>query len=83
MLKKKPPRRVAELPVRADRGIITQEELRKLEAFQRLEWMASKRAGVLADRIKFHVEHGAGVEPGALYWDAELEMARTRKTGTG
>jgi len=64
-----------------DRDVVSQSKLQELEKMQRLEWIANKRASLLSEEIKTAVRHGAAVEPGPLYWDNELEMARTKKTG--
>ncbi len=50
--------------------------LRELESAQHVEWLASKRAALLSERIKLAIAAGAEVEPGSLYYDPELEMVR-------
>ena len=77
----------AKSPVVALRGefheeVVTQEALRDLEGAQRAEWMASKRAALFSERVRAALERGAKVEPGALYYDAELEMVRSAKLKT-
>lgn len=77
------PQRIIELPVRREIVVITQADLQRLESLQRIGWAATKQAGVFAERIRYQIEEQrAIVEDGPLYWDTDLQMARSRKTGT-
>jgi len=67
---------------RPEREIVKQAILRELETLQRVAWIANRQVALLSERIKTAIRQGAAVEPGPLYWDARLEMTRTRKTGT-
>lgn len=80
---KKPPQnsRVVALRGEFSTETVTQQQLRELEAAQRAEWMASKRAALLSERVKAALERGAKIEHGPLGFDTELEMVRTRKAG--
>lgn len=83
---KKPPQKSPHVvALRGDfkREIVTQANLRDMEHAQRAEWFASKHAALLSERVKAALERGASVEPGALYYDNELEMVRSSKRNAG
>jgi hypothetical protein len=84
-LSRKPPQKAPVVALRGnfEKEVISQQQLRDLEGAQRAEWMASKRAALLSEKVKAAIERGASIEPGPLYYDAELEMVRTAKTKTG
>lgn len=81
MLKKKPPHKSKLVAFRGDFNpeLITQEMLKDLESAQRIEWVASRRAILLAEKIKSAIEHDVATEDGPLYFDKELGMVRSRK----
>ena len=68
---------------RPEREIVKQVILRELETLQRVAWIANRQVALLSERIKTAIRQGAAVESGPFCWDARLEMARTRRTGTG
>lgn len=61
---------------------VSQVELREAAELQATVWLAEKQAREAVQRIQFRLDHGARVEPGELVFDGELQMVRTRKTGT-
>lgn len=78
---KKPPRRANVLGFNGEHKdeVVTQAVLRDLGTAQRAEWLASRRAILLSQRVKAAKERGAKFERGPLYFDEELEMVRSRK----
>ena len=67
---------------RYEREVVKQMLLRELETLQRMAKATNWQVGVLSGRIKTAIRQGAAVESGPFCWDARLEMARMRKTGT-
>lgn len=82
---KKPPQssRVVALRGKFQPELVTQDQLVELEGAQRTEWLSSKRAALLSERVKAAIERGAKVEDGPLYYDSDLEMVRTKKSRAG
>lgn len=78
-MNRKPVGRVVALRGNHRRDVVTQADLRELEQAQLAVWHATKRAGLVSERIKVRIAHGADVEEGSLYFDEETELARTRK----
>ncbi len=78
---RKPPKKARVVCLRGDfsEEIVLQEELLELEAAQRVEWAASRRAALLSERVLAARQRGAAFEDGPLYFDAELKMVRTKK----
>ena len=66
-----------------EREVVKQMLLMELETLQRMAKVANRQVGVLSERIKTAIRQGAAVESGPFCWDARLEMARTKKAGTG
>ena len=63
--------------------VVSQEVLRELEHLQRLEWIASRQAALASERLRSALAQGATIEEGALYYDRELKMVRSRKQAAG
>lgn len=78
---KKPPRRsnVVALSGEYSDPVITQVQLAELELAQRSAWAAHVKAVELAKNIQLALKQGAKVEPGRLYFDELIEMARSRR----
>lgn len=78
MSHKKLPLRARVVALRGEHrsDFISQSDLQDLEHLQRLEWTAAKSAALKSEEIKTRIQHGAEVETGTLYYDADLEMVR-------
>lgn len=60
-------------------GSVSQKQLEALAEAQAAVWSASGRAARLSEQINHQITLGAEIEPGGLYFDRSLRMARSRK----
>lgn len=76
---RKPPARVTAIKGALNPKPVTQSELSQLEDMQRIAWRAHRDAIETALEIQRRITIGAHVEPGRLYFDTALGLARSRK----